>query len=198
MTTKREDQNKVAASGEATAQGGVKAEPVERVGRFVPDTRLSVKSAVPLQRQGKALDPAIDEELVSALVEAFYGKIRKHPRLSMLFAGGMSAEWPEHLEIMKGFWRSMLMQTREYSGRPVPVHMKMPDLTPQDFADWLSLFRQTAEELCPPSAAALFIDRAETIARNLQMAIFFAGSVLPKDAFLNGVLKKAFWTKTDH
>ena len=34
-------------------------------------------------------------------------------------------------------------------------------------------FRETAEELCAPEVAAVFIDRAERIARSLQLALFF-------------------------
>lgn len=183
--------NTLAGTGpEPSSQDEMSHEKRRQRGKFRSDPRLAVKPVQPIQRQGKALDPAITEELVSELVEQFYSRVRQHPRLAALFAGGMSLDWPEHLDIMKAFWRSMLMQTREYDGRPVPAHMKMQDLTPQDFADWLSLFRQTAQDICPPSAATLFIDRAQTIARNLQMALFFAGQVLPKDAFEDGVLRR--------
>ena len=140
------------------------------------------------ERAGVPLEASITAEQVSNVVETFYGRIREHPRLSKLFAEEMTQEWPDHLERMKGFWRSMLMQTREYSGRPVPAHMKMEGLAPDDFAQWLALFRQTARELCPPAAAGLYIDRAETVARSLQMAVFFHGQIAPPSAFINGVM----------
>ena len=144
------------------------------------------------ERSGKPLHPSINEEQVSNLVEAFYGKVRQHPRLAMLFAGGMSMEWPEHLDVMKRFWRSMLMQTREYGGKPVPAHAKLQGLEPEDFAEWLVLFRETAKEICPPDAAELYIHRAETIARSLQMAILLKGGIAPPDAFENGVMREDF------
>ena len=39
------------------------------------------------------------------------------------------------------------------------------------FDRWLALFRQTAEEVCPPEGAAHVILRAERIARSLHMAV---------------------------
>lgn len=145
-----------------------------------------------MQRAGKPLHDSITEQQVSDLVDAFYDKIRQHPRLSMLFAGGMSMDWPEHLDRMKAFWRSMLMQTREYGGKPIPTHAKLEGLEPEDFADWLTLFRETARSLCPEDAANLYINRAETIARTLQMAVFLQGRIAPPDAFNHGVMSKDF------
>ncbi len=143
-----------------------------------------------LTRAGVPLEPSITRAMVDDLVEAFYSKVRKHERLAQLFAKDMSKDWPEHLDQMKGFWRSVVMQTAEYQGRPVPAHMKMTDIQPEDFANWLSLFRETAHEVCTSGAAALFINRAETIARSLQMAIFLRGVIAPPNAFENGVMKQ--------
>lgn len=151
--------------------------------------RLDVRSLNPMRRSGTPLDPSIDAEMIDALVETFYGSIRQDERLSMLFGVGMSKNWPEHLEQMKGFWRSLVMQTSEYSGRPVPAHMKMSQLQAEDFTKWLALFRTAAAQTCTASAAELMINRAETIARSLQMAVFLEGQIVPKDAFENGVMK---------
>lgn len=163
--------------------------PQSKAPKAISDPRLSVKPLQRKERSGQPLDPSISEELVSRLVETFYARVRQHPRLDVLFSMGMSQEWPEHMEQMKGFWRSLLMQTREYEGRPVPAHMKLQGLEPEDFADWLTLFRQTARELCEPAAAALFINRAETIAKSLQMAVFLKGMVAPMGAFEDGVMR---------
>ncbi len=38
------------------------------------------------------------------------------------------------------------------------------------FDRWLDLFEQTAREVCPPAAAALFIDKARRIADSFEMA----------------------------
>lgn len=159
-------------------------------GKMIDGQELRCRPITRLTRSGKPLEPSITHEMVDHLVEAFYTKVRKHERLARLFAKDMSKEWPEHLDQMKGFWRSVVMQTAEYQGRPVPAHMKMTDLEPGDFANWLELFRATAHEVCTPGAAALFINRAETIAKSLQMAIFLKGVIAPPNAFENGVMKQ--------
>lgn len=164
----------------------------DKLAKDSSDNALVGRPMVRMERSGKALHPSIDEAQVSNLVESFYSKVRKHPRLAMLFAGGMSMDWPDHLDVMKRFWRSMLMQTREYGGKPVPAHAKLEGLEPEDFAEWLKLFRETAKETCPADAAALYINRAETIARSLQMAVLLKGRIAPPDAFENGVMREEF------
>ncbi|WP_157747648.1 group III truncated hemoglobin [Cohaesibacter sp. ES.047] len=169
-------------------------EPVQSEADATDNVVLHGRSLPRMERAGKPLDSSITEEQVSLLVETFYDRIREHPRLSVLFAKGMTQNWADHLDTMKRFWRSMLMQTREYGGRPVPAHTQLEGLKPDDFAQWLDLFRKTAREICPPAAAALYIDRAETIARNLQIAIFMKGEIVPETAFEGGVLTN-YWEK---
>jgi|GEM_PF-4084376 len=53
------------------------------------------------------------------------------------------------------------------------AHMRLKMIRPEHFTRWLELFRQTANDLCPPEIAALFIARAENIARSLQLGMFF-------------------------
>jgi truncated hemoglobin YjbI len=55
----------------------------------------------------------------------------------------------------------MLLMSKRYDGRPVPAHVKIPDLDRPHFERWLKLFRGAARDLCPPDAAALFVDRIE-------------------------------------
>jgi len=56
-------------------------------------------------------------------------------------------------------------------GRPMPKHIAIPELTDAHFQRWLRLFRETAEELCPPHVAAMFTDRAERIGYNFRVRI---------------------------
>jgi hemoglobin len=48
----------------------------------------------------------------------------------------------------------------------------LPIDTPH-FDRWLSIFAKTAEALCPPAAAAHFIERAYRIADSLELGIAF-------------------------
>jgi hemoglobin len=74
---------------------------------------------------------------------------------------------------MTDFWCSVILKNGAYSGRPVPAHLKLKQVREDDFDIWLGHFRQTLEVRCPPDVAAVFLDRAERIARSLKLAMFF-------------------------
>ncbi len=114
--------------------------------------------------------PSIDAAQISALVDQFYAKVRAHERLGLLFANGMEKDWPEHLERMKAFWRSVLLKTGEYKGKPVPAHMKLEEITTDDFNQWLQMFEETASSLMVPEAVPLVLKTAERIASSLWLA----------------------------
>ena len=117
--------------------------------------------------------PEVDRAFISRLVRTFYDRVRQDARLGPIFAREITGDWEPHLEKMTDFWSSVILKTGDYHGRPVPAHMKIADITPDDFTIWLGIFRDTAEELSAPEVAAVFIDRAERIARSLQLALFY-------------------------
>jgi hemoglobin len=120
----------------------------------------------------------IDETMIERLVHGFYGRIRTDAVLGPIFTAQIE-DWEPHLAKMCAFWSSMLLMTRRYDGRPVPAHLKIEGLGAAHFERWLDLFRATAHDLCPPEAAAPFIDRAERVAQSLQMSIDWQRGVLP-------------------
>ena len=149
-------------------------------------TKVTIRAS---ENRGHPVAPGIDVLMVDRLVETFYTRIKDHPRLNVLFNNGMTLSWPEHMERMKSFWRSVSMRTAEYNGRPVPIHMKLDGLAPDDFKTWLDIFRSTAHQVCG-KAAPEFIIRAERIAESLQMAVFLQGVIAPPNAFSNGVMRQ--------
>ena len=120
----------------------------------------------------------ITEPQIHALVHGFYDKIRNDAMLAPVFNAEIS-DWAPHLAKMCDFWSSVILMSGRYHGRPVPAHLKSPNLTGAHFAHWLGLFRTTAHELFGEEAAALLIDRAERIAQSLQMMIAFKKGELP-------------------
>jgi len=111
----------------------------------------------------------IDEAMISRLVDAFYARIRQDPVLGPIFAERIE-DWAPHLERMRNFWSSVVLMTGRYHGRPMPKHAALPvDAT--HFDRWLGLFVQTAEEVCPPAAAQVFVERAQRIAESLELGI---------------------------
>jgi len=121
---------------------------------------------------GRLVPPDLDEAMVAAVVSAFYAKARQDDIIGPVFNRVVAAEqWPHHIQTITDFWSSMLLGTRRYMGRPMPKHIAIPELTDAHFQRWLRLFRETAEELCPPHVAAMFTDRAERIGYNFRVRI---------------------------
>src|SRR3954462_7128884 len=109
-----------------------------------------------------------DEAMIRALVHAFYGRVRDDAELGPIF-NNADTDWDTHLATMCDFWSSVMLATGRYHGRPMPAHMRLKMLKPEHFERWLALFRQTAAEICPAEIAGRFVDKAETIARSLQL-----------------------------
>lgn len=111
----------------------------------------------------------LDDEMLERLVHRFYERVQQDPLLAPIFATRI-VDWAPHLAKMVSFWSSVALMTGRYHGAPVPAHVALP-LSDVHFERWLAHFRETASEICPPAGAAHVIDRAERIARSLQMAI---------------------------
>ena len=121
---------------------------------------------------GRLVPPDLTEEMVAGVVAAFYAKARQDEIIGPVFNRVVAAErWPEHIATITDFWSSMLLGTRRYMGRPMPKHLAIPELSDAHFQRWLTLFKATAEELCPPEIAALFVDRPERVGTNFRIRI---------------------------
>ena len=120
----------------------------------------------------------VNEDYIAQLVETFYGKIRDHKELGPIFGNAIAAdEWELHLARMKLFWSSVALHSGRYAGQPVPKHVNLlqggPDVRPEHFNMWLSLFKKTLEETAPnPIVVQYFLERAERIAKSLELAMF--------------------------
>jgi hemoglobin len=127
------------------------------------------------RRQAFAAASPITEEMIHELVHAFYAKIRKDPALGPIFNRVIAeAEWPTHLAKMCDFWSSVTLMSGRFKGTPMQAHIQVGDIRATHFARWLHLFEQTAKEVCPPEAAAIFVEKSQMIGRSLQMGLQLA------------------------
>jgi hemoglobin len=131
--------------------------------------------------------PSIDEGMIKVLVHAFYAKVRNDSEIGPIFTRAIGDDWDGHLVKMCDFWSSIMLMTGRYKGNPMIVHMRLKMLQPQHFERWLTLFRLTAEEVCPQEIAILFIGRAENIARSLQLGMFYRPKSDAAGAIAHGV-----------
>ncbi|KAE9630352.1 group III truncated hemoglobin [Parasedimentitalea maritima] len=114
--------------------------------------------------QRRAAEMGFNTESIRLVITVFYSKVRQHQVLGPLFHASVG-DWGEHLTKMEWFWRGVLLNSGEYSGKPVQIHAGLPTLEPDHFPIWLALFSQTLSEVSPnPDFTAHMMRRAENIA----------------------------------
>jgi hemoglobin len=128
----------------------------------------------------RPLHPAITQDQISRLVDEFYDRVFADARLGPIFLTHIGEDRSAHMRTMKQFWSSVLLKTRTYTGQPVPVHLKLSEVRREDFAIWLGYFRETANEIFEPDAAAIIIASAERIAESLKLAMFGSPELFAK------------------
>ena len=111
----------------------------------------------------------ITETMIERLVRGFYAKVRTDAVLAPIFEARIR-NWEPHLKQMFAFWSSVALMTGRYHGTPMVKHMPLP-VDADHFDRWLDLFESTARQICPPQAAAHFIERARRIAASLELGI---------------------------
>lgn len=127
-----------------------------------------IDHVAPVQRN--SLHESITPAQVSRLVDRFYERVLADARLGPIFRRHAGPRWNRHLETMKSFWRSVLLRSGEYKGKPVPVHQRIDGIETGDFERWLALFQDTTAEVFAPAAAPLVNAAAARIATSLWLA----------------------------
>lgn len=110
----------------------------------------------------------ITEHMIAELVATFYGRVRQDPLLAPIFA--RVSDWDEHLAKLRAFWSSVVLMSGRYHGQPMQAHFPL-SIEPRHFDRWLALFERTTSDVCPPVAAAIFMEKARRIADSFEMAI---------------------------
>jgi hemoglobin len=118
----------------------------------------------------------ITEAMIERLVHGFYAKVRRDPVLGPIFDARVR-HWDRHLGQMCAFWSSVALMSGRYHGTPMVKHLPLP-VDAGHFDRWLELFEATAGELCPPRAAAHFVERARRIAASLELGVANANGVM--------------------
>ena len=134
-------------------------------------TATSYAEQARLQKAADAQALNIDDALISALVDAFYARVRSHAVLGPIFASKV-VNWAPHLARMKDFWASIAIESGRFRGNPMLKHIAIRGLSPAHFQMWLGLWDEAvADVVSNPEAISLFRDRAQRIATSLQTGI---------------------------
>jgi hemoglobin len=78
---------------------------------------------------------------------------------------------------MFAFWSSVALMSGRYHGQPMPKHVFLP-VDGRHFDRWLALFEATAHDVCPPAAAAHFIERARRIAESIELGVASVNGIM--------------------
>jgi len=124
----------------------------------------------------RVAETGIDEVMLERLVRGFYGRVRVHAVLGPIFNARIR-DWEHHMQRLTAFWSAVALASGAYSGSPMQKHLDLP-IDGRHFDLWLDLFQETAEEVCPPQAAAFLIGRARRIAESLELAIAVENKVM--------------------
>ncbi|MDB5592487.1 group III truncated hemoglobin [Enterovirga sp.] len=116
----------------------------------------------------------LSEAAIAALLERFYGEVRRDPELGPVFGRAISdADWPGHMARIADFWSSVLLKTGRYQGNPFAVHTRVEGISPALFGRWLQLFDESCRAIFVPPLAEAVHARAVLIGDSLQAGLFF-------------------------
>lgn len=102
-------------------------------------------------------------EDIKQMVDSFYAKVQQDDFIGPIFNQRIQNNWPVHLEKMYGFWQTVLLDVRAYSGSPFPPHANLP-VNKDHFDRWMQLFTTTIDELFSGPIAEEAKWRAEKMA----------------------------------
>lgn len=91
-----------------------------------------------------------DRADIVRLVNAFYGRVRDDALIGFIFEKIAKVNWETHLPKMYGFWEKVLFGTGDFRGNPLAVHARLvpqTEMGQRQFAQWLSLFQTTVDDL---------------------------------------------------
>lgn len=120
------------------------------------------------EQPGAAL--SVTEDDLKRLVEDFYSRASADPLLGPVFKAAIP-DWEGHYRIVQNFWSRTLLGTARYSGMPFAAHVPL-NLKPEHFVRWVALFRETAERVLEPVAAARAIAKVEHMSTCFQAGLF--------------------------
>ena len=114
------------------------------------------------------------------LVDAFYTKVRADPPLGHIFNDVARVNWETHLPKLYDFWDTVLFRSGTFRGNPLAAHARLlgradidseTDMGWPMFQRWLTLFRDTVNELFQGDNATHIVRCAEDMARVIHSKI---------------------------
>lgn len=103
---------------------------------------------------------------IERLVATFYQHVRVDALLGSIFDDVVRIDWATHLPRMYDFWETVLLHVPRYKGNPVTKHVDVAHKTPLTevhFDRWMTLWRQTGQDLFDGPVATAAQERAQVM-----------------------------------
>lgn len=111
---------------------------------------------------------------IEVMVNTFYERVKADDVIGFIFNDIVKMNWEKHLPLMVDFWENALFFAGTYSGNPMNLHKHLHHIRPLDnkhFAQWVSLFTKTVDDLFEGANATLAKQRAASIASVMESNI---------------------------
>lgn len=112
---------------------------------------------------------SFDEAAIARLVDHFYEKVRRDPRIGPIFNAAVH-DWDEHKRLLTSFWSSVALRAGSYRGNPMAAHRPHP-IRVEHFDHWLALWRETCAEELDEAHAAQMLEYARRIGSSLKLGL---------------------------
>lgn len=112
---------------------------------------------------------SFDEAAIARLVDHFYEKVRRDPRIGPIFNAAVH-DWDGHKRLLTSFWASVALRAGSYRGNPMAAHRPHP-IRVEHFDHWLALWRETCAEELDEAHAAQMLEYARRIGDSLKLGL---------------------------
>jgi hemoglobin len=111
---------------------------------------------------------------IAALVDAFYARVLRDPRLAPIFVDVAEVNLQQHLPRIRSYWEKLLLGDKRYQGHTMDIHRALHArrrLQHEDFERWLTLFCDTVQSNYQGPMAQRAMRLATRIAANMEAAL---------------------------
>jgi hemoglobin len=114
---------------------------------------------------------------IQLLVNIFYNKVKTDATIGYIFHNIIGEDWSHHLPIMYRFWGTVLLNQPGYTGNPIKKHIeldKKEQLKEEHYERWLTLWRETTDELFEGENADEIKNKAYLMLNLIKMKVEWA------------------------
>lgn len=115
--------------------------------------------------------PDLDsKEHIRDFIEAFYSRLLADPKLAPIFLDVAEIDLEKHLPLIRSYWEKLLLGDDAYNRHTMNIHRALNSkqaLHAEDFARWLALFCNTADQLYAGPRTERAKQVASSIAANM-------------------------------